>query len=129
MQVVRKLVELDVENVRYEVRDYGRTRAALREPILVASNLGDDGRDLWVQLEVAIFDKKAVHPSKVYGRKEVSDVDIEHPSLVAMLVGVRDDGKSFLETVRKNADFCSPFHLHFGLNTPQQLCKSTLNKL
>lgn len=129
VQLIRQLVELYVEDVRNEVRDYRGTRAALRELILVAGNLGDDGRDLGVQLEVAILEKEAVHPSEIDGRKEVSDVDVEHPSLVTMLVGVRDDGKPFLEAVRKHAGFCSPLQLHFGLNATQKFCESALNNL
>lgn len=82
---------MHVEHVRDQVGNDGRARAPLRQRILMAGNLGDHGRHIFIQLKILVAHEEAADAAEVDGRKEVLKVDIENEPAVAMLLGVGDD--------------------------------------
>ena len=60
------------------VRNNRRARTPLRKPVVMAGNLGDDGRNLWRKLEAFVLYEDAAHPAKVYSRKKIFEIEVQY---------------------------------------------------
>lgn len=93
------LAQPDVQNVADEVRDDRRARSTLGQTILIAGYLGQYGGNRCMQHEVDILDEKAPDSTKIDGRKEVLEINVEHVSSLSMFYGVIDDRVTSLKSV------------------------------
>jgi hypothetical protein len=82
-----------------EVRDDRRARSTLGQTILVAGYLGQYGGNHGMQHEVDILDEKAPDSTKIDGRKEILEINVEHVSSLSMFYGVMDDRVTSLKSV------------------------------
>jgi hypothetical protein len=83
-----------------EVREDRRAGASLRERVVIASNLREDGGHLRVEGEMLVNDEKSPNSPKVDTAKEVGKIKIENPTSASVSTSVAHYGSVALESVR-----------------------------
>jgi len=92
---------VNVENMPYQIRDNGRTRAALRQFVVEADDLREDGRYWRLKAEVVVLQEEATNAPKVDRREEILKVNVEDVSTIPMSNRIADDRASSYESVSK----------------------------
>ena len=73
--------------------------------VVVASNLRDDGRDVWMKLEVIVVNKKTANAPEIERRKKILDIQIENMPPFDMRLCVGYYRMCFAKAVREGASF------------------------
>jgi hypothetical protein len=79
-----------IQDLPDHIRDDWGAWSTLWKTIIVTSYLRDYRRYVLIKKEIRIFDKEATDPAKVYGWKEVLQVNVEDKSFSSMSGCIRN---------------------------------------
>src|SRR5262249_30731619 len=103
-----------IERYGDEVREPRRCRGALWQPIFESGNLGAHSRGSRRHVERR-FHEEAAHSAEVNRREKVFEVDVEHPALAHMRLGIGRHVFGDNEAVRIRVWLVKPVEIGFHL--------------